>query len=734
MRAWLADSIDDAASFWAGPRGKRAALRHARGPLAALLLIALCAAVYLPGTFTIPAVDRDESRFAQASRQMFESLALPEDQQIEALHSGGIIEPRVADRSRLNKPPLIYWLQTTSAAIFTANNPASDAIWMYRIPSVLAATLAVLFTWRAGLLLFDPRAAVLGAAFLAICPIVVWDAHQARADQLLLACTTVAFWLLAALYTKTRLTKRESWTLPIALAAAVALGILAKGPITPMIALLALIALFAVTHEWKWMRRLRPLTALAVILTIALPWLIAVAAKVGVSDYWAEVFDETVGRSAAPKEGHWGPPGYHLVLLVILFWPGVILTALSITRAVKIAWGQPQTTIADFNATDDDTNLHKSSPVADGGGAERSEAEAVSTSTPSPQRAERRGEGLPQSDEPPSPSGSSPSTEPEAQARDAEDSQASSDPDDLPIPLEPEPEPTPPPTVIDAPVIADSTPPDEPVTVERPPLAVRFRALLHTLTRRPTGRRPELFCLAWIIPAWIIFELVSTKLPHYTMPIYPAIALLSARGLLAALAGSIPAVDSTGTRLGFQLWLLMGALLTVAAPLAIAILGGAGVWVILAAALAAASAALLWLTRDALQRSLLGRAVMLGSIAAVLGLVNIAGVALPLSTNPWLTDALMRTARDAGWTLDTPIAAVSYHEDSLVFATRARLERIDDAADWARANRGLLIAPAGTATILQADTRVRAALIDTVSGYNYSTGKILQLELIDTRP
>src|SRR6185295_13579802 len=36
------------------------------------------------------------------------------------------------------------------------------------------------------------------------------------------------------------------------------------------------------------------------------------------------------------------------------------------------------------------------------------------------------------------------------------------------------------------------------------------------------------FLLAWIVPAWILFELVVTKLPHYVLPLYPAIAILIA--------------------------------------------------------------------------------------------------------------------------------------------------------------------------------------------------------------
>jgi 4-amino-4-deoxy-L-arabinose transferase-like glycosyltransferase len=36
------------------------------------------------------------------------------------------------------------------------------------------------------------------------------------------------------------------------------------------------------------------------------------------------------------------------------------------------------------------------------------------------------------------------------------------------------------------------------------------------------------FLLAWIVPSWIVFELVPTKLPHYVLPLYPAFAILIA--------------------------------------------------------------------------------------------------------------------------------------------------------------------------------------------------------------
>ena len=43
--------------------------------------------------------------------------------------------------------------------------------------------------------------------------------------------------------------------------------------------------------------------------------------------------------------------------------------------------------------------------------------------------------------------------------------------------------------------------------------------------RREPGTK---FLLAWLVPSWIVFEIVMTKLPHYVLPLYPAIAILIA--------------------------------------------------------------------------------------------------------------------------------------------------------------------------------------------------------------
>jgi 4-amino-4-deoxy-L-arabinose transferase-like glycosyltransferase len=101
----------------------------------AVSFLLLCALLlFLPGFFTIPPVDRDEARFAQATKQMVES--------------GDYVDIRFQEDVRYKKPVGIYWLQ--SAAVETASAlglPRAELrIWVYRLPSLIGAIGAVLMT------------------------------------------------------------------------------------------------------------------------------------------------------------------------------------------------------------------------------------------------------------------------------------------------------------------------------------------------------------------------------------------------------------------------------------------------------------------------------------------------------------------------------------------------------------------------------------------------------------
>src|SRR5260370_35627731 len=65
------------------------------------------------------------------------------------------------------------------------------------------------------------------------------------------------------------------------------------------------------------------------------------------------------------------------------------------------------------------------------------------------------------------------------------------------------------------------------------------------------------FLLSWLVPSWVLLELVPTKLPHYVLPLFPALALLAA----AALADGIRLDPGTWPRrldlLAQGLWALV---------------------------------------------------------------------------------------------------------------------------------------------------------------------------------
>ena len=88
------------------------------------LLFFGCLLFHVAGTWSLPLIDRDEPRFAEASREMIER--------------GDYVVPYFNNQVRLDKPPLTYWAQTASYQIFGENDFAA------RFPSAVAAALVAL--------------------------------------------------------------------------------------------------------------------------------------------------------------------------------------------------------------------------------------------------------------------------------------------------------------------------------------------------------------------------------------------------------------------------------------------------------------------------------------------------------------------------------------------------------------------------------------------------------------
>lgn len=581
------------------------------GPVGGLALVVICLTVYLPGLVSIPPIDRDESRFAQASRQMFESRALAPTERDDGLHAGGLTIPRVQGRDRLNKPPLIYWLQAASAAVLTGGDPRHDAIWMYRVPSLIAAIVTVLATWRIGLSMFDPRAAWLGAALLAVSPVFVWEAHQARADHVMVACTTLAVWGLwtvwrgrgaAAAPVTSHL--RRSVAPALLLWLPLALGILTKGPIAPLVVGLTALSLSLNSRQWRWLGATRPLLGLLIVGVVVVPWLFAVARHVGLERYWSVVYKEVFVRAGSAKEGHWGPPGYHLVLLVALFWPGSLLAGAAFARAIRRGFRV------------DDAGFR---PLSS-------------------------------------------------------------------------------------------------------PLRRAWRAIVNARPARPA----ECFLFAWIVPAWIVFELSFTKLPHYTMPLYPAIALLTGRGVLAAASGSL--VLPRSQRPGTALWLGLSFVLAVGIPVGLFTLGvrHSGSIYVLGVPWIASLLVFAYHARGAFASERVLITQLAGVVLAVALWVFALHALLPGAKRLFLTDLLAERIAEIDPEGVRPIAAIGYHEDSLVFRTRAAVLLIEEQQQgefWREHPDGLLIVP--KERILRSHS-----VLAEVEGFNYSKGRRQGLAIV----
>ena len=287
-----------------------------------LLLLSLAA--FLPGFNTLQPLDRDEPRFAQASKQMLET--------------GDFVDIRFQDEARHKKPVGIYWLQSAAVKAGEALGvpQARTQIWLYRIPSLLGAIATVLLTYWALLAFLARRYALLGASLMAAAVLLGVEARIAKTDAVLAACAVASMGALARAWL--------DWTRSLAFApdrrnwlvfwGATAIGLLIKGPIVPMVWGLAVLVLSASQRSFSWLKPLRFGPGLLLCLVVALPWFVAIMLKTGGSFFAESVGQDMLGKVAEGQEKHWGPPGLYLLVFFATYWPAAAFAAM----AVPFAW------------------------------------------------------------------------------------------------------------------------------------------------------------------------------------------------------------------------------------------------------------------------------------------------------------------------------------------------------------------------------------------------------------
>lgn len=274
---------------------------------------------FLPGFFNIPPIDRDEARFAQATKQMVETK--------------DFVDIRFQDEVRYKKPVGIYWIQ--AAVVETASAlglPRAQArIWLYRVPSLIGAIGAVLLTYWTALAFVTRRGAVLAGLIMCSSVLLGVEARLAKTDAMLLLTVIAVMGAMARVYLAWQRgdeLEKPSWSEPVIFWTALAGGILLKGPLILLFIGLTILALAIMDRSAAWLWRLRPAIGIVWTLLLVLPWFVAIFLKSGDAFFANSLGGDMLSKLAA-QESHGAPPGTYFLLFWVTFWPGAPLAGMA---------------------------------------------------------------------------------------------------------------------------------------------------------------------------------------------------------------------------------------------------------------------------------------------------------------------------------------------------------------------------------------------------------------------
>jgi len=287
-----------------------------RRPVLWIVLAGIFLAVLI-GHQSLEVIDRDEARFAQASKQM--------------LLSGDLITPYFMDEMRAKKPIAIYWLQSASAAIFGHFDIAS-----YRLPSLLAMLAALILTYRLAARMWpDLRfLPIISVLLLAASPVMIAEAHLAKTDAVLLAVILCQQFYLWRLYQRYQLSDEPpvASRLFIGFWLFMAIGILVKGPIAPLIALSTIAVLTLLDRQVKWLVHLAFIRGIFILAIITLPWVVAVSYQTDGAFLDIAIRGDFISKVQSGQESHGAPFGTYFGLLGLLFFPGIAFAGFLFTQ------------------------------------------------------------------------------------------------------------------------------------------------------------------------------------------------------------------------------------------------------------------------------------------------------------------------------------------------------------------------------------------------------------------
>ncbi len=283
-----------------------------------LLLVGLM--VLLPGTTSIPLLDRDEPRFSQATAEMMDR--------------GEWVVPYFNGDYRFDKPPLTYWWMRVHYWVFSKSEIGA------RLHSVWSSLLVAAGIFWMGRKYFNARAAFLASFAWLTCFQIFQHGRLALADMPMVAAVFYACWAFFELSRDPEDTQPK-WKWFWLLYASLGLGFLAKGPIalaTPVLA-----ALFYRFVFWRkplnW-RRLRIARGALLVLLMVGAWGIPALILTDGLFWDIGMGKHVIDRGVEAFNERRVVPGYYLITAFISLFPWIAWMGKRF-RHLRKGWDQP---------------------------------------------------------------------------------------------------------------------------------------------------------------------------------------------------------------------------------------------------------------------------------------------------------------------------------------------------------------------------------------------------------
>jgi len=193
----------------------------------------------------IDTMDVDASQYAEMSREM--------------LQKGDYLHLYDRGIEYLDKPPFLFWVSAASLKVFGINN------FGYKFPSILFALLAVFATYKLGKLLYGEVTGRMAALVLACCQGMFLMTNDVRCDTILMAWTITGIWLIQEWIVNKKLVYLFAGF------AAIAFGMMTKGPIAIMVPAFCFISDWVLKRQWRNFFRLAYIPGLILVAILLIP-------------------------------------------------------------------------------------------------------------------------------------------------------------------------------------------------------------------------------------------------------------------------------------------------------------------------------------------------------------------------------------------------------------------------------------------------------------------------------